>query len=206
MPQLDNKIFLDIETIPVGKDKLAIANDHYKFLIEKKKINDKITEEEFIRDTALSGDFGQILCIGFAKNNDPVEIISGDEKEMLKNFWIATGNCDLFIGHNLMNFDLPFIYKRSIIHGIRPTKDLSFARYRNFPIYDTMCEWNKWSNTSTSLDKLAKIFDLESSKQGIDGSQVYDFYLAGKSQEIYDYCKRDVELTRKIYKRLIFES
>jgi hypothetical protein len=29
---------------------------------------------------------------------------------------------------------LKFILKRSIIHGVPPTVDLSFARYRNLPI------------------------------------------------------------------------
>jgi len=37
-----------------------------------------------------------------------------------------------------------------------------------------------------------------------DGSQVYDFWLAGKHDDIFAYCKRDVEVNRQIYKRLIF--
>ena len=107
-----------------------------------------------------------------------------------------------------MDFDLRFIFKRSIVNGIKPVSkhlNLSFARYKSFPIFDTMREWEKWSNSYISLDTLAKVLGLESSKDGgIDGSQVYDFYLAGKHDEIYEYCKRDVELTRKVYRRMRF--
>jgi predicted PolB exonuclease-like 3'-5' exonuclease len=39
---------------------------------------------------------------------------------------------------------------------------------------------------------------------GIDGSQVFDFYKAGKLSGIADYCKRDVETTRAVYKRMTF--
>ena len=68
-----------------------------------------------------------------------------------------------------------------------------------------MREWEKWSNSFIKLDTLAKALNLQSSKEGgIDGSQVYDFYLKGKHKEIYEYCERDVQLTRKIYKRMIF--
>ena len=47
---------------------------------------------------------------------------------------------DRIVGHNIYDFDLKFILKRSVFHGIRPTVDLSFARYRNQPIFDTRYE------------------------------------------------------------------
>ena len=108
-----------------------------------------------------------------------------------------------------MDFDLRFIYQRSIILQIKPTKELSFARYRNYPIYDTLREWQKWhmsSNGYDSLDALAQAMDIPSPKDNIDGSQVYAYYQAGKLKEIYEYCKRDVDTTRRVYKKMIFEK
>ena len=133
-------------------------------------------------------------------------VLSGDETKMLKEFWEIAKDVQQFIGHNVMDFDLQFIYKRSIINGVRPTQWLSFARYRNNPIYDTMREWEKWSmGSSISLDMLAKILDLESSKSGgLDGSKVFDYYQKGKLSEIYDYCAADVKVTREIYKKMTF--
>lgn len=35
---------------------------------------------------------------------------------------------DLVIGHNIYEFDLPFLYKHSFIHRVRPSVRLSFFR------------------------------------------------------------------------------
>lgn len=65
---------------------------------------------------------------------------------------------------------------------------------------------DKWSPRKfVSLDRLAKVLGLESSKgQGISGSLVYDRFRAGCHQEIADYCLRDVELVRRAYYRMSF--
>jgi len=212
------KLFFDIETIPADEKfkilaiELGLAKLKRKASTANKtlKITKKLKEEIF-RNSALSGDFGRILCIGYALGDSQVEVILGDEPEIIRRWWQIADKADLFIGHNIIDFDLRFIFKRSIIHKIKPSAkhlNLSFARYRNFPIYDTMREWEKWNPESfISLDTLAQILGLESSKKGgIDGSQVYNFYLAGKYQEIYDYCKKDVSLSRLIYKRMTFSD
>lgn len=175
--------------------------------------------------TALNGDFGRILCIGFIDEDPDGRITSGvlgwdqqqaqfsnDERTVLQQFWhrmrgFQPGR-DRIVGHNIFDFDLKFISKRSVIYGVRPTVELSFARYRNQPIYDTMMEWERWSfNSKVSLDRLAQVLNLPSSKeQGINGARVYELYLAGEYQAIHDYCLRDVALTRRIYKRLTFEN
>ncbi len=205
------KLFFDIETVPASKEIKDVA---ISSAIQKAKKYSKdtksVTRESLYRLTAISGDFGQIFCIGYAFDDGNVEIIKGSEKEILTSWWQVADKADLFIGHNIMDFDLRFIFKRSIVNKVKPTAkhlNLSFARYRNFPIFDTMREWEKWSQNFISLDTLAKALGLKSSKSdGIYGSNVYDHYLKGKSREIYDYCKKDVELTRQVYKRMTFED
>lgn len=208
------KLFFDIETIPADETLKDVAIEQ---AIQKEfKKNSKVKSspkkrENLYRWTSISGDFGKIFCIGYAIDDQPVEIIKGDETEILGKWWQIADKSDLFIGHNIMDFDLRFIFKRSIVNKIKPAArhlNLSFARYRNFPIYDTMREWEKWNTQSfISLDTLAKALTLESSKDGgIDGSKVYDYFLMGKYDEIYEYCKRDVTLTRQIYKRMVFED
>ena len=101
-----------------------------------------------------------------------------------------------------------FIYQRSIVLGIKPTVELTFARYRNNPIFDIMHEWKKWNmNASISLDTLSKILKLPTSKGGeIEGKDVAKAYIDGRIKEICEYCEKDVELTRKIYKKMTFED
>lgn len=207
------KLFLDIETLPASGESMTIVKDLFE---EQKKKNgrnkipgqtrnDETSFDAYFRGTSFSGEFGRIFCIGYAVDDQPVECLFGDEKEMLEKFWEIARDASVFIGHNVMDFDMRFIYKRSVILGVKPTQELSFARYRSNPIFDTMREWEKWGSSGVSLHKLSLALGLESSKsEGIDGSQVYDFFLAGKLEEICDYCKRDVEVTRKIYNRINF--
>lgn len=199
------KMFLDIETVPAEQGKKDILLELYNRKIEKgnKTLG---TFEEYLEATGLDGGFGRICCISYAYDDDPVVSLSGDEKEILIKFWTAARNVSLFVGFNLMDFDLRFIFQRSVILNVKPSVELSFARYRNSPIYDVMHEWSRWSNLGrTSLHGLAKALSLQSSKEGeIEGKNVAKAYIAGKIKEICEYCEKDVELTRQIYKRLIF--
>ena len=204
------KLFLDIETLPAPGDKIETLKMFHKEAREKSKLrgSTKKTGSDFdtyFRNTSFQGEFGRIFCIGYAIDNEETKAFSGEETKILKDFWEVARNADQFIGHNVMDFDLRFIYKRSVILGVKPTKDLSFARYRNYPIFDTMREWEKWGAQGVSLHRLCVALGLSSPKEeGIDGSKVYDYYIAGKRDEIVKYCKRDVEATREVYKRMNF--
>lgn len=195
------KLFFDIETLPAEKDKHEILEKLY----HKKKQYGRIkrTLDDYIEATNFGGAFGRIFCICYAINEEAPAVLFGDEREILKKFWKIAENIDLFIGHNVMDFDLKFIYQRSIILKVKPSRDISFRRYQNSPIFDIMHEWVKWNGT-VSMDELAHAMGIPSSKEGIDGSRVHEFYKKGKHKEIIDYCKRDVEVTRAIYKRMNF--
>ena len=201
------KLFFDIETLPAAKELHEILKE-----IHQKKVEDgkkcPTTVEEFIKQTNLDGAFGRIACISYALNEEPAKTFSGDEKEMLKSFWDLAKDVDIFIGFNNMDFDLRFVYQRSIILGVKPTKDLNFARYKSFPIYDVMHEWNKWNQQSKiKLDTLAKALGIPSSKGGeIEGKNVAKAYEEGKIDLICKYCEADVEVTRMIYKKMTFSE
>ncbi len=220
------KLFLDIETIPAPEDehetlKYLFQKKAEKWL-KKKEMSDEVAHEsnsidkltEFINNSTFDGSFGRILCIAYAIDNDDVKVICepDNEAKMLIDFWTVANAVDQFVGHNVMDFDLRFIWQRSVKLKIRPSwrmdgmgsKCLSFARYRSYPIYDTMREWGKWSMGSVGLEHLALALGIPTPKQGIDGSQVFDFYKAGKIDEICEYCMRDVETTRQVYKRMVF--
>jgi predicted PolB exonuclease-like 3'-5' exonuclease len=203
------KMYLDIETIPADGEKVETLKKLWEE--NKKKYGYAVKKgendfESYFRNTSFQGEFGRILCIGYAIDDNTVDCLSGDEKDILRKFWKLAEDVNQFIGHNIMEFDLRFIYKRSIIHGIRPSRELNFARYRSEPIYDTMKEWEKWGAQGVSLHRLTTCLGITSPKEeGIDGSKVYDYYLAGKTDEICEYCKRDVEATRAVHKRMTFQ-
>lgn len=218
-----NKLFFDIETIPAPEH----ARQYLEYLHERKKEKSgKDTDfEEFLSQTSFDGSFGRILCICYALNGEEVQSLSGkeDEREMLEKFWQIAKDVDLFIGHNVHDFDLPFIIQRSVILKVKPTwqlfevpgvkkwnmdKFLDFARYKSTPIFDTMWEWSHWgdSRNNKGLEHIALAMGFPTPKDGIDGSRVYEFYKAGKTDEVIKYCKRDVETTRLVYSRMTFAN
>lgn len=203
------KLYFDIETIPSDEEHKSAYLEILKKKVNKNG-NSAMTDTAIYESTSFEGTFGRICCIGIIKEVDDrvilKEVFSGEEKEILQKFWKVASDVDRFIGHNIWAFDLPFIYKRSVIDRVKP-RILNLARYRNMPIYDTMLEWELWNfGKAQKLDTLAKIFSLPTSKDEMDGSMVWPYYQEGRLDEICKYCMKDVELTRKVYKRMEFED
>lgn len=205
-------ITIDIETLP---------QDGYCADVAQEDVS--AGEEVLDPKTALNGDFGRLLCIGYIDERPNGRMSQGvigwddtsgsftlDERGMLREFWdMLRGfrpNIDRVVGHCIFDFDLKFILKRSIIHGIQPTVDLSFARYRNTPIFCTCSEWERWGyGAKISLDKLAKVLGLPSPKgDGVNGSKVFEMFRRGEYRALRDYCERDVAVTRAIYRKMTF--
>ena len=193
------KIFyFDIETVPT--DKALQENGLLDAQI-------KLDEAEIIKKLSLSAVTAKIICLCYTIEpsvSGTVEVLQGEETDIIKGFWKIVPDCNLFVGHNILDFDMRFIYQRSVIHQIKPSRDIPFTRFRNAPIYDTMQEWSKWGREHASLDSLSKALGIPSPKENLDGSKVYPYYRAGKLPEIIEYCKRDVESVRAVYKRLTF--
>ena len=192
--------FLDIETVPT--DRSLQENGFLEPQIQ-------LDEAELLKKLSLSAVTAKIICICYAIEPPlgcEVQALQGEETEIINAFWKLAADCNLFVGHNILDFDLRFIYQRSIIHQIKPSRDLPFARFRNAPIYDTMQEWSKWGREHASLDTLSKALSIPSPKESLDGSKVYPYYRAGKLAEIIEYCKRDVDSTRQVYRRLTFTN
>jgi len=219
------RVFVDIETLPAAEQRWSeIESGIQEDIASRYKKSDTVREkqEEAFRKTSLSGEFGRVLCIGVIVEDDGKEMravlgwddnakkFTGDEPGILTAWWDLLRSfdpaSDLIIGHNILNFDLKFIYQRSVVDGIKPSVNLSFRRYSSQPIFDTMHEWTKWNTQEgISLDRLALVFGLRSSKTDeISGDKVYDHFLKGNHQQIFGYCLADVVLTREIFRRLTF--
>lgn len=222
------KLFFDIETLPAHEKSEAAL----RYLYERKLLkhepdpdNEPEAFEEFVEKTGFDGAFGRVLVIAYAIDDGPVKCLSNieNEKEVIEKFWDVASGVDIFVGHNIRDFDLPFILQRSVILGVKPTwqlfeepgvpkykmnKFLDFARYKNCPIFDTMWEWSRWVDrwNNKGLEHLALAMGIPTPKEGIDGSQVAKFFKEGKTKEICDYCMRDVETTRAVYNKLTFKD
>ena len=207
-------VYLDLETLP---DLTQGAKERVKATLKAPanyKKPDVIAQwidenaEEAWRKTSFDGGYGSICVIGYAINDNPVEmIIVEDEKQALQDFAARVDYANLnhegieFIGHNLLGFDLPFLWKRSVIHNTGHRHIPKDARHGAGRAFCTMQQWTGFTG-KISLDALAGVLGLQSHKADFDGSMVYDAWMAGEKQRVADYCKQDVELTRQIYKRI----
>ena len=218
---------LDIETIPTERkdvrEFIAKGIDH-PVNISKAETIAKWNEEsrpaaidEAVAKTGLDGAFGRVCCIGYAMDESGApESIHGDgvESNILTMFnnrlndlihssmWSAT----TIVGHNVSSFDLRFLLQRYIVNGVRPHPIINTASrskpWENEKVFDTMVQFAGVGNR-ISLDKLCMALGIEG-KGGISGADVWPMYQAGKIEEIAEYCRHDVEITRQCFKRMTF--
>jgi len=111
---------------------------------------------------------------------------------------------DEIVGHNVASFDLPFIYQRCVVNGVKAKPVVDFGGYNAPGIYDTMRRWFFGDRARVSLDDLAWALGIESSKTAdADGSRVWELYAAGRLADIREYNLRDVRVTRQVYEKMI---
>jgi hypothetical protein len=131
-----------------------------------------------------------------------------EEKQALTEFLAFMSSFDSdtdeVVGHNVIGFDLPFIFQRCLANNIpaRPFVNLSEFHVRG--VFDTMHHWWLGGKRHVSLDDIAWALGIESSKTAeVEGSKVFDLYAAGRLAEIREYNLNDVRATRKVYERMV---
>jgi Predicted 3'-5' exonuclease related to the exonuclease domain of PolB len=112
---------------------------------------------------------------------------------------------DEIVGHNILSFDLPFIFQRCLINNMPARPFVNLSEYNPRGVYDTMRQWWFGDRSSrVSLDDIAWALGIESSKTSeVEGSKVFDLYQAGRLADIREYNLNDVRVTRKVYERMV---
>ena len=219
--ELKNILFLDIETVGQTTDYVNLDERLKKQWARKasfiNKDLDKSDEKLFHERAGIYAEFGKVIVIGMAYFNEEGEEIqlrtkalSGhNEEDLLKEFKaiLVKMNPDLRLcAHNGKEFDFPYLSRRMLINGISLPTALNLSGKKPWDVnhLDTMDMWKfgDWKSY-TSLDLLAAIFGIESSKTDMDGSMVNAVYHEDKDLEkIAAYCIQDVVVTAKLFIKL----
>jgi hypothetical protein len=126
---------------------------------------------------------------------------------MLEEFWTTLRKYDRVVSFNGRRFDGPFLSVRSAVHGLKPSRNLAGYRYSIEEHVDllevlTFFGTTSWDQTPT-LHAACVAFGVPSPKtEEIHGYTVDVFYRQGRLREIADYCRRDVEATAELFRRL----
>jgi uncharacterized protein YprB with RNaseH-like and TPR domain len=158
---------------------------------------------------ALDALTGRIVCAGllFDDGKTLVEqaLLEEDEPNLLVKIWGSLKPTDAIVGHNVLEFDMPFIRQRSWIQNIRPSRPIDLRKFYTVDVVDTMQLWTNWGfKKGVSLDDLAQALGV-GQKTG-HGTDVAHWWAARDFQSIKTYCMEDVRLTHRIYQRLTYQS
>ncbi|MBX2961466.1 MAG: 3'-5' exonuclease [Cyclobacteriaceae bacterium] len=222
LTELRDILFLDIETV-AATNNYTVLDERLKVQWSRKasflKREEGVTDEQLFHQRAgIYAEFGKIVCIAVGKLFDTETGELGlktkayyghDEKALLRDFIAMLEKLDngvRFCAHNGKEFDYPYMSRRMLVNGLPLPPALSLAGKKSWEVnhLDTMELW-KFGDYKhyTSLDLLAAIFNIPSSKNGIDGSQVNSVYYKEKDLErIKDYCVSDVVVLTQLYLRM----
>lgn len=223
-------IYLDAETIPDGDiEDFELYKEPPKNYKDPDKIKawmEEQKEEQYLKQ-AVDTNRAKFLTIGVAVNDDApkvfVDLAAYDELTILTEFEAFlkneretkitegvnedryTFNDLVFVGHNIKKFDLQILFVKSIKYNLPLLGELvhpARLRFNNGKSYDIMEVWGGADTQNyVSLDTVANTIGIQG-KKGMDGSMVYPKFKEGKIDEIIEYQKDDVILTRAVFKRM----
>jgi len=211
------KLVIDIETGP-AQDKDNIdwlvqgmtppANYKSDEAIEKWMLQNK---DSVISKTALSGLWGSVIAIGYAIDDEPVQVHIRDNEPQLEDeqrfltdvLNLIHDKCAYrpqWIGFNL-GFDTRFLFQRCAILGVQTglqiPKDESPWSDR---IYDVLWHWAGRETKGNSLNNVCKAFGLPT--KPMKATELFNLWLTGDFDRIEEYSRHDVTVTRQLYKRI----
>ncbi len=218
---LENILFLDIETVPGAPDFDSVPEDFKKFWEKKagwlKKENE--TPAEIYDRAGIYAEFGKIIviCVGHLTQRNGTRHIrlksfaGDDEAILLKSFaeminkFTSNREVDL-CAHNGKEFDFPYIARRMLVNGLKLPRILDVAGKKPWEVrfLDTLELWKFGDfKNYTSLDLLAHLFGIPTPKDDIDGSMVSQVYWKEKNlNRIVEYCRKDVVTVARLLLRL----
>lgn len=217
---LHHLLLIDIETVS-QQPEFADLNKDWQLLWEEK--NSRLPEGVSIADyypqrAGVMAEFAKIVCIsiGYFKKEDDWQLriksfYNDDEKILLKDFldtiqqMEALNNKWCFTGHNIKEFDIPFLCRRLLINNFAIPPYLDFQNMKPWEtnMIDTFQYWRFGDYKNyTSLKLLAASLNVPSPKYDIDGSMVgHVYWKENDLKRIAVYCQKDVVTVANIILR-----
>ena len=213
-----NLFVFDIETGPLPEAEL-IAKLEPKFeadsrLKDPEKIAASIAEKKqiWLDESALHAERGQLLAWGEIESGGDFIPHYQDrdttEKDLLVEMveliqrYARNTSAYVIAGFNILGFDLPFIRRRCLIHGIRvPWYKYDKWKPWKFDTFDAMQDWQSGNyKDSISLDRISRALGIgKKTGNGADFAKLF----ATDKHDALKYLANDVQLTYQVCERMM---
>lgn len=219
--KLRNVLVIDIETVAqtATYDELS---DTFKKLWDHKHqyaTSELNSSEYYLQKAGIFSEFGKVIVLGvgfFYMTEDKqiafrTKALIGDEAQILTEFKTLIETRFPYqqvtlCAHNGKEFDFPFLGRRYLVNGIPLPSCLDLSGKKPWEVthIDTLELWKFGDRKNfTSLALLAAVFNLPTSKDDIDGSDVHRvYYQEDGLKRIAQYCVKDVVLTARLFLRM----
>jgi len=215
---LQQILVLDIETVPVYSSYNDVPANFQKLWEQKTAYQRREgeTAEEYYSRAGIWAEFGKIVCISIGKYTQSPDgtglkiksFYGDDEAQILSDFiGLLKKQSDSLIlcAHNGKEFDFPYLCRRMLINCMKIPKQLQITGKKPWEInhLDTLDLWKFGDYKNyTSLNLLARVFNIPTPKDDIDGSDVHRVYWQERDVErIRIYCQKDVVTTAQLLLR-----
>lgn len=164
-------------------------------------------------DAALSALTGEVLAIGYRGEKVVIDHVEDQtEAAMLAKFWAQYSKLRKagrkMIGFCINDFDIPFLFQRSLIVGVT-VPDYLFSgpqRYLDQTFIDLAKVWagGKWG-AFTKLDLICRAMGIPGKPEGINGGDFARLYRNPETRPVaIDYLANDLEMTWGVADRMGF--
>lgn len=217
---LQKILFFDVETVSASKEYNTLP-ERMQVLWNKKhlqvrKSDEELPDQTYQSNAGIYAEFGKVVCIscGFLHNGvfRVKSFFGHDEKKLLEDFALMLNHSfpnpdNAFLcGHNIKEFDVPYVCRRMLVNGINLPKILDVGGRKPWEVnyIDTLQLWKFGDfKNYTSLDLLAAIFDIPTPKDDIDGSMVgHVYWQENDLDRIRIYCEKDVVTVLHLFQKL----
>jgi hypothetical protein len=224
---INKLLFLDIETVGAYQDlddlysedkqlyKVWEDSGYEYFKRQYPEDSELSSNDVFSKRAGLLAEFGKIVCVsvGFVLDSGETKLDSftGNEKEILTKCSSLLNRVDnlgfLICGHNIKNFDLPYIGKRMVINNIAVPSIIPNYKIKPWEsrVLDTKEVWNFNSYRGlSSLELVCASLGIPNPKDNeVNGANLHSFYYDKRDLEkIKKYCEEDVKSLINFVKKI----
>ncbi len=224
-----NTLFLDVETVSAqqqyaGLDPRGQALWRQKTAWQARAAEQPWTEDDYARQytdrAAIFAEFGKVIVIsaGFLADGGDGQVLriksfaGDDEAAVLQGFAdllekkFNNPTRHVLCGHNIREFDIPYLCRRMMVHDIPLPALMQIAGKKPWEVKHLSDTFEMWKfgdmKNFTSLDLLAYTLGIPSPKENMDGSMVgHAYWVEQRLDDIRQYCERDVLTVAQVFLR-----